>query len=113
MSLFKIEDKVWIPRLEAVVHFEIFSKAISFLILSKATADQEKAVCEFLEGRDILITFCFVLFCFHAKAFFLISFETKTVASQYTTCNMTSYLFVSLSEWTSGDKTSSSCDTHS
>ena len=62
-----MENKVWIRRLEGVVHFEIFSKAINFLVLriSKANADQEKAVCEFLEDRDILI-----MFCFNAKTIF-------------------------------------------
>ena len=55
-----MENKVWTARVEAIV----LLKSNQFLTLgiSEATASQEKGVCEFLEGRDIFIMFCFVLF---------------------------------------------------
>ena len=56
----KIDNKLWIPRLKAVVSFEIFSYAIISMALkiSKASANQNRAVYEFLESRDLFVKFC-------------------------------------------------------
>ena len=63
-----INDTVQMENLDLKVWFLLkYCQSNQFLVLriSKPAADQEKAVCEFLEDRDVLITFYFVFMLRH------------------------------------------------